>query len=67
MCGIFFYCDKNFDNFYKVKNNLNYITDSLRKRGPDQFISNEGLISSSYWIGFNTVLSIRTSKKSLSL
>lgn len=66
MCGIFFYCDKNFDNFYKVKNNLNHITDSLRKRGPDQFISNDGLISGSYWIGLNTVLSIRTSKKNLS-
>jgi len=66
MCGIFFFCDDNLDDFKKVKENLSEITETLKKRGPDHLISSEGKNKNCYWTGLNTVLSIRTSIKKAS-
>ena len=66
MCGIFFFCDTNIDDYRLVLDNIYEITDSLQKRGPDHFLINKSRSNATHWIGINTVLSIRTSKKNLS-
>ena len=66
MCGIFFYSDTNKINYDKAVREIKSITQTIKKRGPDHQILQQGKSENSFWVGLNTVLAIRTSKSTIS-